>query len=73
MRTRIKTSARSRADILGIEHDDLDAAIAALLRSGHCDDLMIKRLKKRKLRIKDEIAALARQSQAAADPVAQAS
>jgi len=58
---------RLRADLLLIEHDDLDAAITALLQSGRCDDLLITRLKKRKLQIKDEIASLLEQ------PVAQAS
>lgn len=40
------------------EHGDLDGAIAALLASGNWDDLQMTRLKKRKLAIKDEIAAL---------------
>jgi hypothetical protein len=43
---------------LAIEHDDLDAAIDALALSGSTDDLIVTRLKKRKLRIKDEIAAV---------------
>ena len=38
------------------EHDDLDAAIAVLWAAGGRDDLMISRLKKRKLQLKDEIA-----------------
>ncbi len=38
------------------EHDDLDSAISALLLIGNCDDLLIARLKKRKLALKDEIA-----------------
>ena len=38
------------------EHDDLDIAIAVLWAAGGRDDLMISRLKKRKLQIKDEIA-----------------
>jgi hypothetical protein len=38
------------------EHDDLDAAIAVLLASAACDDLLVSRLKKRKLHLKDEIA-----------------
>jgi len=40
------------------EHGDLDGAIAALLASGSRDDLQITRLKKRKLQIRDEIAAV---------------
>jgi hypothetical protein len=41
---------------LRIEHRDLDAAIDALTGSGSTDQLQIARLKKRKLRIKDQIA-----------------
>jgi hypothetical protein len=40
------------------ENDDLDCVISALLAAGTCDDLLIKRLKKRKLHLKDEIALL---------------
>jgi hypothetical protein len=44
---------------LRLEHRDLDAAIARLdANHDHSDDLAIKRLKKRKLRIKDMIATL---------------
>ena len=44
---------------LRTEHRDLDAAIAKLSEDPNCeDDLAIKRLKKRKLRIKDMIASL---------------
>ena len=38
------------------EHRDLDAAIDALSGSGSTDQLQIARLKKRKLRLKDQIA-----------------
>lgn len=38
------------------EHRDLDAAIAALDQTGHADPLTIRRLKKRKLALKDKIA-----------------
>jgi hypothetical protein len=51
-------SPDARLHLLNIEHDDLDAAIAALALSGSADDLILSRLKKRKLHIKDEIAAL---------------
>lgn len=37
------------------EHRDLDSAIDALVQSGSSDQVQIARLKKRKLRIKDEI------------------
>jgi hypothetical protein len=43
---------------LRCEHRDLDAAIARLDATHDGDDLAIKRLKKRKLRIKDMIATL---------------
>lgn len=43
---------------LRIEHRDLDAAIDALRAAGSADQLQIARLKKRKLLLKDEIAAL---------------
>ena len=38
------------------EHGDLDAAIAAISGSPHCDLLQLTRLKKRKLQLKDLIA-----------------
>jgi len=51
-------SACARVHALNTEHGDLDCAIAALALSGNGDDLTITRLKKRKLQIKDEIAAI---------------
>lgn len=47
-----------RLDALRTEHRDLDAAIDALLASGSSDQLQIARLKKRKLRLRDEMATL---------------
>jgi hypothetical protein len=47
---------RKRLEILKIEHRDLDAAIDALNAAGSTDQLQIARLKKRKLRLKDQIA-----------------
>jgi hypothetical protein len=47
-----------RLEILRSEHRDLDAAISALLSAGTVDQLQAARLKKRKLRLKDEIALL---------------
>ncbi len=44
---------------LAQEHRDLDETIAFLAVSGLPDALLIARLKKRKLRIRDEIARLA--------------
>jgi len=45
-----------RLALLKSEHRDLDAAIAALTETGSTDQLQIARLKKRKLRLKDQIA-----------------
>lgn len=47
-----------RLAILQSEHRDLDSAIIALTESGSSDQLQIARLKKRKLRLKDQIAAI---------------
>ena len=47
---------RKRLAGLRIEHRDLDAAIGALTAAGGKDQLQIARLKKRKLRLKDQIA-----------------
>ena len=44
--------------MLRIEHRDLDAAIDALSSAGVVDQLQVARLKKRKLRLKDQIAML---------------
>jgi hypothetical protein len=43
---------------LKVEHRDLDEAIARLAASIQSDELSVKRLKKRKLKIKDLISAL---------------
>jgi hypothetical protein len=43
---------------LRIEHRDLDNAIARLAADAHCDELQLKRMKKRKLLLKDSIAKL---------------
>lgn len=50
------TDSAARRAMLIAEHDDLDCAIAALLDANNHDDLLIRRLKKRKLHLKDEIA-----------------
>jgi hypothetical protein len=46
----------ARLDLLRTEHRDLDAAIDALAAGGVPDQLRTARLKKRKLRLRDEIA-----------------
>lgn len=40
------------------EHRDLDAALSRLVRDSFADQLAIRRLKKRKLQLKDEIVRL---------------
>lgn len=47
---------RKRLEMLKIEHRDLDAAIDALTGAGTTDQLQLARLKKRKLKLKDQIA-----------------
>jgi hypothetical protein len=51
-----ETQMAKRLEILRIEHRDLDSAIAALFETGSTDQLQLARLKKRKLRLRDEIA-----------------
>lgn len=48
----------ARLRTLRQEHRDLDAAITALGEGAPVDQLQMARLKKRKLRLRDEIAAL---------------
>lgn len=43
---------------LDVEHRDLDAVIALLIVDGHHDELQLRRLKKRKLQLKDYITLL---------------
>ena len=52
------TQIAKRVEILRTEHRDLDSAIGALIESGSTDQLQLARLKKRKLRLRDEIAML---------------
>ncbi len=52
------TEILRRLELLRIEHRDLDAAIEALAAASAPDQLQIARLKKRKLRLRDEIAML---------------
>ena len=47
---------QARLQHLRLEHRDLDAAIEALRATTAPDQLQIARLKKRKLRLRDEIA-----------------
>lgn len=49
---------QNRLDALRVEHRDLDSAIDVLIAGGSGDQLQVARLKKRKLRLKDEIGAI---------------
>lgn len=49
---------RSKLESLRIEHRDLDTAISRLADDPHVNELQLKRLKKRKLQLKDYIAKL---------------
>ncbi len=53
-------SLDERIDALKTRHQNLDALIAAESIRPHPDDVEIVKLKKQKLRIKDEIATLSR-------------
>jgi hypothetical protein len=44
-----------RLEILRVEHRDLDCAITALSQLAQPDQLQLARMKKRKLRLRDEI------------------
>ncbi len=43
---------------LEVEHRDLDAVIDSLSQDGHRDELQLRRLKKRRLQLKDYITLL---------------
>lgn len=47
---------QQRLAVLREEHRDLDRAIASLVENPTMDQLQLRRLKKRKLRLKDQIA-----------------
>jgi len=49
---------RARLGELRLQHQDLDAAIAALEARPQADQIQIARLKKRKLSLRDEISEL---------------
>ena len=49
---------RQRVMDMKLEHSGLDQAIEQLVQSGAFEELKIKRLKKRKLQLKDEISRL---------------
>lgn len=51
---------RERLARLHDEHHDLDEAIARLDDTSHSDELLVRRMKKRKLALKDRITVLER-------------
>ena len=55
------TAIRQKLEVLKIEHMDLDDVIARLVDDHHHDELQIRRLKRRKLMLKDQITLLAQQ------------
>jgi hypothetical protein len=54
------TSLRSRLAALQAEHRDLDLAISQIDAQPSDDELLVRRLKKRKLALKDRIALIER-------------
>lgn len=52
---RENSDIETRIGALREEHRDLDSAIEALALAGNRDQLQLARLKKRKLRLRDEI------------------
>lgn len=57
------SSLRARLSELRVEHQDLDEAITRLSETPTDDELMLRRLKKRKLALKDRITAIERMLQ----------
>lgn len=55
---REKLELRKRLVVLKLEHNDLDLSIQRLSEDPHVDELALKRMKKRKLQLKDMIAKL---------------
>jgi hypothetical protein len=55
---------------LSQQHHDLDYMICALSEQPVCDELLVARLKKRKLQLKDEIARVASDLRATGDATA---
>lgn len=58
MQRRKEEELREQLSALRAEHRKLDDEIIALEQSGSADQLLIKRLKKKKLALKDQITAV---------------
>ena len=58
MNTTPSDDVRRRIIALEVEHRDLDAVIDALIRDVRHEELQLRRLKKRKLQLKDHITLL---------------
>ena len=58
MNTDKSDELRQKVMDLTVEHRDLDEVINTLTQAGAFDELMLKRLKKRKLQLKDAITRL---------------
>ncbi len=50
-----RSEIQHRITLLEVEHRDLDVVIKALVLAGHADELQLRRLKKRKLQLKDYV------------------
>lgn len=55
---REKLEVKKKLVVLKLEHHDLDLSIQRLADDPHVDELALKRMKKRKLQLKDMIAKL---------------
>ena len=56
-----RVALQQRIAELAVEHRDLDMAISQIERNNMHDELAVRRMKRRKLLLKDEIARLTRQ------------
>lgn len=56
MNSQDRTAIRIRLAELRQEHRDLDVAIARMAEGPYIDELQLRRMKKRKLQIKDQVA-----------------
>lgn len=56
-----RVALQQRLVALKLEHRDLDAAIEGLTRDSAHDELQVRRMKRRKLLLKDQIARVERQ------------